>query len=137
MRRWRDCGILFAFVCACSAATPASLPPELNSLQGRVIYLDFWASWCTPCRQSFPWMQDLQTQYASHGLTVIAVNLDQDRAAADAFLKRFHPGFQQPEWRDSQPLGTDICVAIGQEFRDRTPHVFNCPGPAARGSPLQ
>jgi thiol-disulfide isomerase/thioredoxin len=108
MRRWRDFGILFAFVCACRAAAPVPLPAELSSLQGRVIYLDFWASWCTPCRQSFPWMEDLQGQYASHGLTVIAVNLDQDRAAADTFLKHFHPGFQihfDPEGRWAEQFG--------------------------------
>ena len=108
MRRWRDFGLLFAFVCASRAATPAPLPAELISLQGRVIYLDFWASWCTPCRQSFPWMQALQTEYASRGLTVIAVNLDEDRAAADTFLRRFHPGFQihfDPQGRWAEQFG--------------------------------
>ena len=114
MRRWREFGILFAFVCAGRAATPTPLPPvapfppELSSLRGRVIYLDFWASWCAPCRQSFPWMQDLQTRYASRGLTVIAVNLDQERAAADAFLKHFQPGFQihfDPQGRWAERFG--------------------------------
>jgi thiol-disulfide isomerase/thioredoxin len=129
MRRWRNFGILFVFVCACRAATPTALPAELNSLRGRVIYLDFWASWCTPCRQSFPWMQDLQTQYASHGLTVIAVNLDQDRAAADSFLKRFHPGFQihfdpQGHWAEQFGVnGMPTSVVIDRHGMARFTHI--------------
>jgi cytochrome c biogenesis protein CcmG, thiol:disulfide interchange protein DsbE len=54
--------------------------------KGKVVYLDFWASWCTPCKLSFPWMNDLARTYAQQGLVVIAVNVDHDRAAASAFL---------------------------------------------------
>jgi len=50
-------------------------------------------SWCGPCRQSFPWMQTMTTTYEGDGLTVIAVNVDTDRAAADKFLNQFHPTF--------------------------------------------
>lgn len=63
---------------------------KLESYRGQVIYLDFWASWCGPCRQSFPWMQTLQQRYRSRGLTVIAINLDQERKAAEIFLTK-HP----------------------------------------------
>ena len=58
----------------------------LDSLRGSVVYLDFWASWCGPCRASFPWMSTLQTRYAERGLRVVAVNLDKQRELADAFL---------------------------------------------------
>jgi len=68
--------------------------PELNGLHGRVVYLDFWASWCAPCRQSFPWMNELQKRYADRGLTIIAVNLDRERADADRFLHKLSPDFQ-------------------------------------------
>ena len=71
----------------------ASAPLELDSFRGQVIYLDFWASWCVPCRQSFPWMQAMKNAYGRQGLTVIAVNLDPDRAEAERFLQRFHPDF--------------------------------------------
>jgi thiol-disulfide isomerase/thioredoxin len=61
---------------------------NLNQFKGRVVYLDFWASWCKPCVQSFPWMQTLQATYQSQGLEIIAINLDKDRALADAFLEK-------------------------------------------------
>jgi len=71
----------------------ASAPLDLDSCRGQVIYLDFWASWCAPCRQSFPWMQATKNAYEHQGLTVIAIRLDHDRADAEQFLQRFHPGF--------------------------------------------
>lgn len=50
--------------------------------------VDFWASWCGPCGQSFPWLADLQKRLESRGLTIVAVSLDKSRSAADAFLAR-------------------------------------------------
>jgi len=71
----------------------AASPLDLSSLRGRVVYLDFWASWCGPCRQSFPWMEAMKSTYGAQGLEIITVNLDRDRADADRFLKQFHPTF--------------------------------------------
>jgi cytochrome c biogenesis protein CcmG, thiol:disulfide interchange protein DsbE len=71
----------------------AASPLDLTSFRGRVVYLDFWASWCGPCKQSFPWMENLKNTYAEQGLEVVAVNLDSDRADADRFLDQFHPTF--------------------------------------------
>ena len=65
----------------------------LDSLRGRVVYVDFWASWCEPCRRSFPWLNSLRERYADRGLTIVAVNLDKDRRAADDFLERFPASF--------------------------------------------
>jgi thiol-disulfide isomerase/thioredoxin len=101
--------ITFAITCAMSViSVPAAEPPELGALRGRVVYLDFWASWCVPCRESFPWMRTLEANYSLQGLTVIAVNLDHDRADADTFLRRFHPDFQirfDPEGHWAQQFG--------------------------------
>ena len=63
---------------------------DLAQFRGRVVYVDFWASWCAPCRQSFPWMNRLQGELGRDGLVVIAVNVDRERADADRFLHE-HP----------------------------------------------
>jgi len=63
--------------------------------KGKVVYVDFWASWCIPCLQSFPWMQAMHEKYSKQGLVIIAINLDHNRAKADAFLKKLNPTFTQ------------------------------------------
>jgi thiol-disulfide isomerase/thioredoxin len=66
---------------------------ELSQLKGRVVYLDFWASWCEPCKKSFPWMNDMKAMYKKQGLEIVAVNLDKDRKLADAFLREMNVNF--------------------------------------------
>jgi thiol-disulfide isomerase/thioredoxin len=66
---------------------------DLASYQGKVVYVDFWASWCVPCRLSFPFLSRLRKQYADQGFEVIAVNLDEDPQAAQAFLQDFPVGY--------------------------------------------
>ena len=65
---------------------------SLSSYKGKLVYVDFWASWCGPCRKSFPWMTELQKKHRKD-LKVIAINLDQNRAEAVKFLKQTPPGF--------------------------------------------
>ncbi|CAG0959105.1 glutathione peroxidase [Burkholderiales bacterium] len=75
-----------------AAAPPLVLPRAdgrelaLAELRGQVVYVDFWASWCGPCRKSFPWMNAMQRRYGARGLVVLAVNLDETRAEAERFL---------------------------------------------------
>ena len=59
---------------------------QLSAYKGKTVYLDFWASWCGPCKQSFPWMNDMQKKYGAKGLRVVGVNLDQKPEDAKAFL---------------------------------------------------
>jgi thiol-disulfide isomerase/thioredoxin len=56
----------------------------------KVVYMDFWASWCGPCGQSLPFLNELQSQMKNQGLEVVAVNLDENRQDADEFLAK-HP----------------------------------------------
>lgn len=66
---------------------------KIANLQGQVVYIDFWASWCIPCRQSFPWMNEMQAKYKAQGLKIITVNLDHKKALADEFLAEFPVNF--------------------------------------------
>lgn len=64
-----------------------------HDLKGKVLYLDFWASWCIPCKKSFPFMNDLLTRYDSDKFQVVAVNMDTFREDADQFLKDIPANF--------------------------------------------
>lgn len=64
------------------------------SLKGKLVYVDFWASWCVPCKQSFPWMNEMQAKYADRGLHVLAINVDARMADAEKFLLQVPAKFQ-------------------------------------------
>jgi thiol-disulfide isomerase/thioredoxin len=59
----------------------------LKDYAGKVVYLDFWASWCAPCRASFPLLNELQHKYKDKGFEVLAINLDDDLASVEKFKK--------------------------------------------------
>ncbi len=89
---------LFATVLASLLLTISTVGAEsddfdLSPYRGKVVVLDFWASWCVPCRRSFPWMNEMHRKYGDDGLVVIAVNLDNQMSAADEFLRRYPAEF--------------------------------------------
>jgi thiol-disulfide isomerase/thioredoxin len=59
-----------------------------ENLRGKIVIVDFWASWCGPCKASFPVMEQLYKKYGKTGLIIIAVNLDDKRAAMEEFLEK-------------------------------------------------
>lgn len=59
---------------------------SLEAYRGKFVYVDFWASWCAPCKRSFPWMNDLRKRYGDKDLAIVAVNVDASRADAERFL---------------------------------------------------
>jgi thiol-disulfide isomerase/thioredoxin len=65
----------------------------LPDTSGRVVLVDFWASWCAPCKASFPAYTRLQAAYADRGLAVIAVSVDESPDAFAAFVAKMKPGF--------------------------------------------
>ncbi len=66
---------------------------NLSDYRGQIVYLDFWASWCQPCRKSFTWMNKMQSLYGEEGFKVIAINLDESRKKADRFLQQIPANF--------------------------------------------
>ena len=80
--------LLGAFIAAtASGATPGEDSLDLARHHGRVVIVDFWASWCKPCRQSIPWLNSLRERYGARGLTIIGVNVDAERGDAERFLR--------------------------------------------------
>lgn len=111
----------------------ASLPARADGLdlapyRGKVVYLDFWASWCNPCRQSFPWMNRIQQSLAGKGLVIIAVNVDHDKQLAQTFLQSspadfkvvYDPNGQIASTYDFKDMPTSIL--IGRDGRKRFVH---------------
>jgi thiol-disulfide isomerase/thioredoxin len=86
-----------------SADPPVSLP----SVTGKVLWVDFWASWCAPCRRSFPWMNTMHEKYGAQGLQIIAVNVDKERTLAEEFLEETPADFE---------LRFDPNGALAQQF---------------------
>ncbi|MGZ5785647.1 MAG: TlpA family protein disulfide reductase [Ramlibacter sp.] len=75
------------------ALSGPSGPVRLADFKGKTLYLDFWASWCVPCKQSFPWMNDMQAKYKDRGLRILGVNVDKNAADAAHFLERVPAAF--------------------------------------------
>ncbi|MDO6612022.1 TlpA disulfide reductase family protein [Shewanella sp. 1_MG-2023] len=66
---------------------------SLSEFKGKVVYVDFWSSWCGPCRKSFPWMNQMHEQYQQQGLAVVAINLDVEVELAQVFLEQLPAQF--------------------------------------------
>ncbi|MCJ9430089.1 TlpA disulfide reductase family protein [Kordiimonas marina] len=94
MRTWVLKGILPLFAAAVLLAVQApgaradDPALDLSKYRGKVVYLDFWASWCGPCKLSFPFMKSLSYRYLDRDLAVVTVNLDHSKGAAERFLKK-------------------------------------------------
>jgi thiol-disulfide isomerase/thioredoxin len=102
---------------------------DLPSIPGSVVLVDFWASWCAPCKASFPMMAQLHKEFASRGLAIAAVSIDEKPAAAAAFVKKLAPPFATLHDRE-QKLVQQVEVPtmptsylLGRDGRVRFVHV--------------
>ncbi|MDG2392002.1 MAG: TlpA disulfide reductase family protein [Thalassotalea sp.] len=106
-----------------------NLATEIAKHKGDVIYLDFWASWCVPCRRSFPWMNQVQNQYKDQGFTVISVNLDAEYELAQEFLKQTPANFvvvYDPQGLSAKQYklrGMPSSYLIGRDGSLQTAHI--------------
>ena len=86
-----------------------ALEGNLPVYAGQVVLVDFWATWCAPCKASFPAYSQLQRDLAPRGFVLLAVSIDKTAAPYDEFLKRFGPAF--PTVRDgAQKLIAEVKV---------------------------
>jgi cytochrome c biogenesis protein CcmG/thiol:disulfide interchange protein DsbE len=110
---------------------------SLDSLRGRVVMVDFWASWCGPCHRSFPWMAAMHKKYADQGLTILAINLDKTQEAAAGFLADTPAPFTvlyDPSGRTADAYrvqGMPTTVLVGRDGRIRSTHIGFEPAKAA------
>lgn len=102
---------------------------SLEQLQGQVVLVDFWASWCGPCRESFPWMNAIQDRYGDAGLVVVGINLDQESKAAQTFLQKVPANFtivQDPQARLPEAyglIGMPSSYLLDRQGRIRATHT--------------
>ena len=91
--KWCRFILLATLACLGPVALAADDPLDLAQFRGKVVVIDFWASWCAPCRQSFPWLNEMHAKYRDRGLIVIGVNVDRERGEAERFLKQTPAAF--------------------------------------------
>lgn len=85
-------GALALVLCGSSyGSEPTGL--NLEKLRGSVVVIDFWASWCQPCRRSIPWLNEMRARYGKQGLVVIGVNVDARQGDAARFLREVPADF--------------------------------------------
>jgi peroxiredoxin len=110
-------GIVAAFVMAAlpvMAAAPSGPAPQftlpakgggtvdLSKYKGQVVMINFWASWCGPCRQEMPLLEDIYKKYNKLGFTLVGVNVEPDSKAADDWLKQTPVSFPVGYDKDSK-----------------------------------
>ena len=81
---------------------------NLQQYKGKVVYVDFWASWCGPCVKSFPFMNQLDSELKQQGLEVIGINLDEEIEEAKQFLQQTPASFtvaKDPDQKCAKDFG--------------------------------
>jgi thiol-disulfide isomerase/thioredoxin len=103
---------------------------SLPAVSGKVVLVDFWASWCAPCRLSFPAYGRINAEFAAKGLVILAISVDQDPSGYDSFVRSLAPLFYVALDRDQKLVGEVRVPAMPTSYLvDRTGRVrFVHPG---------
>lgn len=102
---------------------------DLDAYRGQVVVVDFWASWCVPCRRSFPWLNSMHDKYADEGLVIVGVNVDKERAEASKFLHEFPASFRihyDPDGTLAEQYGVQgmpSSFVVGRDGEIRATHL--------------
>lgn len=101
---------------ALQTTTPNGEPVRLDALRGKVVALNFWATWCGPCRAEMPALQAVYEKHKSDGLVVLGVNQLEDVDTINDFLREVHVQF---------PIGLDEHGLINKAYQVRAlPTIF-------------
>lgn len=139
---------------ACKTTTAAAQPEQLSftlndlsgkpvgtsDYSGRVVLVDFWATWCKPCESSFPFYSQLQKELGGEGLTILAISVDEKDSDVASFLERHPVSFQvlrDPEGSVAKTIDRAIetmptAVLIGRDGRVRMVHAGFVSGDEAK-----
>ena len=104
------------------------LEGSIPDIRDKVVHLDFWASWCVPCKQSFPILDVLHKSYASKGYLLIGICMDEKKADMDRFLKRNPISFrilrdaQEKLANQLKPLGMPTSYFVAPDGRLHSVH---------------
>jgi peroxiredoxin len=81
---------------------------SLSDYRGKVVYLDFWASWCAPCISAMPFLEELRSEFPSSRFQVLAINLDKDPKKGKKFMRKYgvkYPSASDPKGRLPESFG--------------------------------
>ena len=104
-------------------------PLKLSSYRGKIVLLDFWATWCDPCREETPHFEELQQSLGERGLQIVGVSMDDSPEPVKAFYEQFHMNYPVVMGNAKigemygGVLGLPIVFVIDRKGRVRSKHV--------------
>ncbi len=107
---------------------------RLSEMRGQVVLINFWASWCGPCRQEMPLLDEIHKKYAKLGFTVLGINVDNDSSKADKILKNIpvtFPVLYDPDGKVSKLYNVNAMpttVIVDRDGKQRFLHLGFKPG---------
>ena len=103
---------------------------SLAQYKGQVVMINFWASWCGPCRQEMPLLEDIYKKYSKLGFTLIGVNVEPDSKAADDWLKQTPVSFPVLYDKNSKVSQVALSAGLSSSSISTVTWCFNsnCPG---------